>query len=99
GATGLGLAAALGGRGRAASAPLRLCVRFLLVCVLVTSGSSLISAQDSKPVDFAHDVVPILRKHCSECHTGDKKKGGFSFNDRTALLAGGESGPAIVVGK
>ena len=22
--------------------------------------------------DFDHAVVPLLRKHCAECHTGDK---------------------------
>ena len=36
----------------------------------------------AEPVDFAHDVVPILRQHCGQCHTGDKKKGGLSLNTR-----------------
>ena len=49
-------------------------------------------------VDFSHQIVPILREHCAECHTGDKKKGGFSLNDRAALLAGGESGKAVLLG-
>jgi hypothetical protein len=47
------------------------------------------------PVDFAHEVVPILRKHCSECHTGDKKKGGLSMNTRASLLEGGENGSVV----
>ncbi|MCW0217916.1 MAG: PSD1 and planctomycete cytochrome C domain-containing protein, partial [Prosthecobacter sp.] len=46
-------------------------------------------------VDFAHQVVPLLRKHCAECHTGDKKKGGFSMNDRAALLEGSENGAVV----
>jgi Protein of unknown function (DUF1549)/Protein of unknown function (DUF1553)/Planctomycete cytochrome C len=50
-------------------------------------------------VDFSHQIVPILREHCAECHAGDKKKGGFSFNDRASLLEGGEDGPAVVSGK
>ncbi len=37
-------------------------------------------------VDFSHDVVPILRKHCVECHGGDKAKGGFSINTRESFL-------------
>ncbi len=49
-------------------------------------------------VDFAHEVVPILRQHCAECHTGSKLKGGFSMNDRAALLHGGENGPVVVPG-
>ncbi|HVC98725.1 MAG TPA: DUF1549 domain-containing protein [Pirellulales bacterium] len=50
-------------------------------------------------VDFAHDIVPILRAYCAKCHTGDKNKGGFSMNTREAFLAGGESGAVVVPGK
>ncbi len=49
-------------------------------------------------VDFSHDIVPILRKYCVECHAGDNKKGGLSFNDRAAMLAGGESGKVVEPG-
>lgn len=51
------------------------------------------------PVDFAHEVVPILRKHCGECHTGDKKKGGFSMNTRASLLEGSENGAVLTPGR
>jgi hypothetical protein len=57
------------------------------------------AAPAAEPIDFAHDIVPILRQHCGQCHTGDKKKGGLSLNNRAAVLAGGESGPAVVPGK
>jgi len=50
-------------------------------------------------IDFSHEIVPVLRKHCVKCHTGDQKKGGFSLNDRASLLRGGESGPVVVSGK
>jgi hypothetical protein len=49
-------------------------------------------------VDFAHDVLPILRKHCAECHTGDKKKGGLAMNTRAELLAGSENGAVVTPG-
>jgi hypothetical protein len=50
-------------------------------------------------VDFAHDVVPLLKKHCGECHTGDARQGGFSMNTREDLLSGGDSGmPGFVTG-
>ena len=45
-------------------------------------------------VDFAHDVVPILRVHCGKCHTGAMSQGGFSLNTRETTLAGGDSGTA-----
>lgn len=37
-------------------------------------------------VDFAHDVVPVLEKHCVECHGGEESKGGFSLNTREMIL-------------
>jgi hypothetical protein len=66
-----------------------------VVGLAIASPSSVTAA----PIDFAHQIVPILRTHCGECHTGDAKKGGFSLNTRADLLAGGESGPAVVAGK
>jgi hypothetical protein len=67
---------------------MRLAVLFLL--------PSLFSAH---AVDFSHEIVPILREHCAECHAGDKKKGGFSFNNRKALLEGSENGEVIKNGR
>ncbi len=53
----------------------------------------------ARGIDFAHAVVPLLRKHCGECHTGDARQGGFSMNTREDLLAGGDSGtPGLVPG-
>ncbi|MBL8889417.1 MAG: DUF1549 domain-containing protein [Planctomycetaceae bacterium] len=50
----------------------------------------------SDEVDFAHEVVPILRTHCIKCHGGHQKEGGLSVNTRAELLAGGDSGPSVV---
>lgn len=52
-----------------------------------------------EPIDFPHEIVPIIRKHCIQCHSDDQKKGGFSFNTRESTLAGGESGAAILASK
>ena len=46
-------------------------------------------------IDFAHQVVPILKEHCADCHLGDKKKGGLSMNTRKDLLDGSENGAVI----
>lgn len=59
----------------------------------------LIPAPLARAVDFAHQVIPILRGHCGKCHMGDKKKGGFSMNTRESLLAGSENGPVLEPGK
>ncbi|MEM7478894.1 MAG: c-type cytochrome domain-containing protein, partial [Planctomycetota bacterium] len=43
-------------------------------------------ADVSQGVDFAHEIVPILKKHCVECHGGGPAKGGFSINTREHFL-------------
>lgn len=53
----------------------------------------------AEEIDFAHDVAPVLKQHCGNCHTGEEKKGGLSLNTRQSLLSGGESGPAAAPGK
>ena len=50
-------------------------------------------------VDFAHDVVPILKQHCADCHLGSKRKGGLSMNTRADFLAGSENGKIAEPGK
>src|SRR5688572_9399745 len=53
----------------------------------------------AKPVSFAQDVQPIFAKHCYSCHGPDKQKGDFRLDVKEKALAGGDSGPAIVVGQ
>jgi len=43
-------------------------------------------AKDAAPIDFAHNVAPILRLRCAECHTNGKYKGSFSMDTREDLL-------------
>jgi len=37
-------------------------------------------------IDFSHEVVPLLREHCIECHGGEEAEGGFSMNTRALVL-------------
>jgi hypothetical protein len=46
-------------------------------------------AEVAAPFDFAHRIVPILKKHCVECHGGHRREGEFSINTRESLLDGG----------
>jgi hypothetical protein len=55
--------------------------------VILTSGCPApVSAQAPKPVDFAHDVVPIIKARCAKCHTNGEYKGTFSLDTREAIL-------------
>ncbi|MDB4544905.1 hypothetical protein N9Z83_03080, partial [Akkermansiaceae bacterium] len=67
---------------------------FLLICCSLMAFSTLAKAE----IDFVHEVMPVLKKHCTECHTGTKK-GGLSMNTRAELLAGSEFGEVVEPGK
>ncbi|MSU26948.1 MAG: DUF1553 domain-containing protein [Pedosphaera sp.] len=49
---------------------------------------------------FKDRVLPLLAKHCHECHShaAKKSKNGLVLDSATAILTGGEAGPAIVPG-
>jgi hypothetical protein len=49
---------------------------------------------------FEREVRPLLSEHCYSCHSGtsEKLQAGLRVDSRTALLSGGDSGPAIVSG-
>jgi ankyrin repeat protein len=49
------------------------------------------------PHDFSADIRPLLERSCLACHSGDRPKGGFRVDSRSALLAGGNRGEANVV--
>ncbi|MEM9282284.1 MAG: DUF1549 domain-containing protein, partial [Verrucomicrobiota bacterium] len=57
-------------------------MRHLFLSLALTCSPALVIAE----IDFAHDIVPILRQHCSECHGGEESKGGFSINTRELFL-------------
>lgn len=44
------------------------------------------------------DVLPILTLRCATCHGRQKQEGGLDVRTRAALLRGGKSGPAMVLG-
>lgn len=68
-------------------------LRIMLIVHVVAVG---VWSDDSvKPVDFAHDVVPVLKKHCVGCHGGTESKGGFSLNTKELVL----DAEAVVVGQ
>jgi hypothetical protein len=57
----------------------------LLVLIVVHWAAALVSAQP-KPIDFAHDIVPILKARCAECHTNGTYKSSLSLDTREAIL-------------
>ncbi len=48
---------------------------------------------------FEKDVLPILRAHCFDCHSGSDARAKLNLESAAGLLKGGRSGPAIVPGR
>jgi hypothetical protein len=64
------------------------------LAVVALGISTAIAIADDKPVDFAHEVVPILKSHCAKCHTNGTYKGSISFDTRADIVK-----KAVVPGK
>ncbi|MBN9517975.1 DUF1553 domain-containing protein [bacterium] len=81
--------------------------RSLLVVVAAGLLAAPAAAQphpDAKSAEFFEKKIrPVLVEHCYSCHSAEaaaknKLKGGLALDTRDAVLAGGDSGPALVAG-
>ena len=61
-------------------------MRISLTALLVMFMTAPALPQETPKVDFAHEVVPILKKHCVECHADGNYQGSLSFDTREMLL-------------
>jgi hypothetical protein len=64
-----------------------------LVAFVMLAGPG--HAEPPKKVDFAHDILPLLKARCAACHTNGKYKGSFSLDTRADIL----KKKAVVPGK
>src|SRR5436190_1438480 len=69
----------------------------LLVLALVASGPA--RADDDEKVDFRRQILPIFEGACVDCHGLKKASGGLRLTAGSKLMAGGISGPALVLKK
>src|SRR4051812_24471269 len=86
------------------SLPRRACLdtdmRSLFAFCLVALLASPAAARDAKGDEFFEKQIrPLLAEHCLKCHGDNKPKAGLRLTSREAMLAGGESGPAVVAGQ
>jgi uncharacterized membrane protein len=60
-------------------------------------------ADDARVTFFREQVLPLLSRHCFNCHNPTRaaaaKSGSLDQTSRETLLAGGRSGPAIIPGQ
>jgi hypothetical protein len=60
-----------------------------VLSLLLVWGIPTLRGVQAQEVDFSHEVVPLLRTACIECHGGSQAKGGFSMNTRDLFLESG----------
>ena len=49
-------------------------------------------------ISFEHAVLPILQAKCLQCHGEKRQRAGLDLRSKSAMLKGGESGPALKAG-
>lgn len=70
----------------------------IVLTVALVASSNTRAAADSKLEFFESAIRPVLIQQCSECHGAHKQSGGLRVDSLSALLKGGDSGPAIIMG-
>ena len=56
------------------------------IFALIACSQPAFSQPKGDKIDFAHEVVPILKAKCAKCHTNGTYKGGMSLDTREAML-------------
>ena len=81
-------------------------MQFTCLAAVVVSGTMVPAGEPRAtpltaplPVDFAADVLPVLQRHCFECHGSRAQEGGLRFDDPAAAINGGDAGPVIAPGE
>jgi len=54
--------------------------------------------EEEEPPSFARDVMPVLGRHCENCHGDQEQHGGLRLDNYDNLMRGGDSGPVIIAG-
>ncbi len=78
-----------------------MCLGILAAAGLLPAAALAEQADEFSPQQisfFESKVRPLLAQNCFKCHGPAKQKAGLRLDSRQSILAGGESGPAIVVG-
>ncbi len=68
------------------------------LALLAALASTRIAGADDALAHFEATIRPVLVERCVTCHGSERVEGGVRVDSREALLAGGDSGPAVVPG-
>ena len=56
------------------------------IAIFIATAVPLGARAQPPKIDFAHDIVPILKARCAECHTNGKRKGDVALDTREDAL-------------
>jgi hypothetical protein len=62
------------------------CSRLSLPVLCSLAVIRLLPAQTASKVDFAKDVLPILRQNCVTCHSGTQPASGMRLDRKSAVI-------------
>jgi mono/diheme cytochrome c family protein len=71
------------------------CGVLVWIAAFVTSARAAPQAGARALVDFRQQIQPIIAKHCLECHSQDRRRGGLSLASYDDAMEGGKNGPVI----
>src|SRR5437867_344263 len=72
--------------------------RVFLMSILVSAFALSSRGEDSKPVSYFNDVVPIFKRSCTGCHHPGKLKGDLDLTTYPAVQKGGKHGAVFTAG-
>jgi mono/diheme cytochrome c family protein len=71
------------------------CAASVWLAAVLTAAQAAPRSDVTPVVDYQRQIQPIISKHCLECHSRDKRKGGLSLATYGDAMEGGRNGPVI----
>src|SRR5262245_25289710 len=75
---------------------------FPLALTLASAALVLVPVTAQEPAvspSYDRDVQPILRKHCLNCHKGERPRGDLDMSSYAGLMGASASGKPVIPGK
>lgn len=74
------------------------CLGLISACSPTSPPVPAPSTKDPAPLTYSTHIRPLFARACLECHGLESTESGLDLRSVSAMLTGGESGPALVPG-
>lgn len=72
---------------------------FGIIPALLAAPLPVADLQRREPIDFAKEILPMLRRNCLACHAQGKAKASLVLETPATILKGSANGPVVVPGR